>query len=146
MISQILMAALTFAGSGLAFWIAARMRRDSRKSRDWPTVPGKIEERGIEAMQTDGRSFTPKVSYSYTVAGTQYGGQQVYRTGRVGSTKPSAQRLVEGLPDTIPVHYNPENPSEAFLLPNPNFLFWIAAAFGVGALLWRLAQVLMLVA
>jgi hypothetical protein len=44
------------------------------------------------------------------------------------------------------VHYNPENPSEAFLLANPNRIFWIAAAFGVGAFVWGLLQVLTIVA
>ncbi|HEX3880202.1 MAG TPA: DUF3592 domain-containing protein [Bryobacteraceae bacterium] len=145
MISQILIATLTFAGSAIAFWISARLRSDVKKSRNWPTVSGKIVERGIEAMQTDGRSFTPRVRYCYAVAGKEYAGQQLYRTGRVGSTKQPAQRLADGLPDHIPVHYNPENPSEAFLLTNPSRIFWIAAAFGVGAFIWGVLQVLTLV-
>jgi hypothetical protein len=109
MISQILTAALTFAGSVIAFWISARLRSDSTKSRNWPTVPGKLVERSIESMQTDARSFTPKLKYSYTVAGKEYVGQQVYRTGNMGSLRQSAQRLVDSLPDSVPVHYNPEN-------------------------------------
>ena len=146
MISQILMAALTFAGSALAFWISARMRRDVNKSRNWPAVTGKIVQRGIETLQTDARSFTPKVKYSYTVAGKEYAGQQVYRTGRVGSNRQPAQRLVDRLPDSLPVHYNPENPGEAFLLANPSRIFWIAAAFGVAAFVWGLLQLLTLAA
>ncbi len=146
MISQILMAALTFAGSALAFWISARMRRDVNKSRNWPAVTGKIVQRGIETLQTDARSFTPKVKYSYTVAGKEYAGQQVYRTGRVGSNRQPAQRLVDRLPDSVPVHYNPENPDEAFLLANPSRIFWIAAAFGVAAFVWGLLQLLTLAA
>src|SRR5579871_620995 len=145
MIPQILIALLTFAGSGLAFWISARLRSDSRKSSGWPTAPGRIVERGIQPLQTDGRSFTPSLKYRYTVAGKEYAGHQVYRTGSVGSVKQSAQRLVDGLPESIPVHYNPENPSEAFLLANPNRIFWIAALFGVGALVWGVLQVLTLV-
>jgi hypothetical protein len=140
MISQILTAAFTFAGSGLAVRIAARLRSESRKSRNWPTVSGKILERGVEPMQTGRQSFSPKVRYSYTVGGTEYAGQQVYRTGRAGSLKQSAQRLVDGLPESIPVHYNPDNPSEAFLLANPDRVFWIALAFGAGAFVWGLAQ------
>lgn len=145
MISQILTATLTFAAGGIAFWIAARLRSDLTTSRNWPTVAGNIVERGVETMQTDARSFTPRVKYSYTVAGKQYFGQQVYRTGRVGSTRQPAQRLVDGLPDSIPVHYNPENPSEAFLLANPSGLFWIAAAFCAGAFVWGVLQVLTLI-
>ena len=133
MISQIVTAKFPFAGSGMAFWIAARLRSDITKSRSWPTVSGRIVESGIETMQTDARSFTPRVKYSYTVAGKPYTGQQLYRIGRVGSTRRPAQRLVDGLQDSVPVHYNPENPSEAFLLANPSRIFWITAAFGAGA-------------
>jgi len=141
MISQILIAVLTFAGSAAAFWISIRLRSDSKKSRNWPTVWGKIIERGVEPMQTDGRSFTPRVQYVYTVGGTEYDGQQVYRTGRAGSLKQAAQRVVDGLPDPIPVHYDPDNPKEAFLLASPSRVFWIAAAFGACAFVWGLAQI-----
>jgi hypothetical protein len=142
MILKILTATLTFAGSAIAFWISARLRRDRRKSRSWPAVSGKIIERGVETMQTDGRSFTPIVKYSYTVEGKEYSGRRVYRTGSVGSSRRAAQRLVDGLPDSTPVYYDPENPSEAFLLPNPGYIFWIAAALGVFAFFWGLVQVL----
>jgi hypothetical protein len=54
--------------------------------------------------------------------------------------KASARRLVDALPDPIPVHYNPENPSEAYLLPAPASIYWIALIFGIGALLWGLVQ------
>ena len=144
MISQIAIALLTFAASGLAFWISARLRGDVRKSRDWPTAAGSISERGIETMRTDARSFTAKVKYSYTVAGKLYTGEQVYRTGRVGSTKKAAQRLVDGLPDVVTVHYNPANPSEAFLLTNLGSTFWFALVFGAGAFILGSLQVLAL--
>ena len=60
----------------------------------------------------------------------------------MGSLKQPAERLVSGLPESMPVHYNPEDPSEAFLLANPKSVFWIAAAFGAGAFVWGLLQVL----
>src|SRR5947207_1728446 len=106
MISQILIATLTLAFGAAGLWIAARLRRDAAKSRDWPTVAGKIVERGVERMQSDARSFTPAVRYSYTIAGKDYVGQQVYRTGRVGRMQAAAERLGERLHDPIPVHYN----------------------------------------
>ena len=146
MISQILTATFAFAGSIIAFGLSARLRSDHRNSLTWPTVPGTIIERGIETMRTDGRSFTPTVKYTYTVAGMEYAGQQLYRTGRAGSSRQPAQRLVDGLPASIPVHYNPENPSEAFLLANPSRIFWIAAAFGGAAFVWGFLQVFTLLA
>jgi hypothetical protein len=105
-------------------------------------LPGKIVDRGIESLQSDGRSFTPTVTYSYSVAGKEYVGQQVYLTGRVGRTEDSAKRLIDGLPDAIPVHYNPQNPREVFLLADPAWIFWIATVFGLAAFVWGLLQVL----
>jgi hypothetical protein len=118
------------------------LRRDARISRNWPTVKGRILERGIQSMQTDGRSFTPRVKYSYTVAGTEYLGETVYRTGNVGSLKDSARRLTDALPEAIPVHYNPQEPSEAYLLANPVWYYWLILIFGTGILLWGLLQLL----
>jgi hypothetical protein len=145
MIFQILTTTFTFACSGLAFWISARLHSDNRKSRKWPSVSGTVVERGIEPMQSDARTFTPRVRYHYTVAGREYAGHQVYRTGRAGSMKQSAQRLVDGLPDSIPVHYNPEDPSQAFLLANPSWIFWVAIASGAVAFVWGLQQALALI-
>src|SRR6478672_1321207 len=107
MISQVLLAALTFAFSGVGLWMAARMRRDASTSRDWPIVPGGILERGVEALQSNARSFLPAIRYAYTVDGKHYVGRQVYRTGRAGSMKSAAQRLADAFPDPVPVHYNP---------------------------------------
>src|SRR6202012_1603699 len=142
MISRIFIAALTFAASAIAFWVSARLRRDFNRTRNWPTAPGKIVQRGTTPMQSDARSFTPEVKYVYTVGGKEYAGQQFYCTGRVGSTQKPTQRLVNALPDSIPVHYNPANPSDAFLLPNPPTIFWIAVALGFAALVWGLLQLL----
>lgn len=140
MIANLLIALLTLAAGTCALMLAVRLRRDERRVRGWATLPGKILERDIEPMQTDARSFTPRITYSYTVAGKEYVGSKVYLTGRAGKMKASARRLVDALPDPIPVHYNPENPSEAYLLPAPASIYWIALIFGIGALLWGLVQ------
>lgn len=144
MISQVLINILIFAVSGLAFWMASRLRRDARQSRDWPVLQGRIVERGVESMQSDARSFMPKVKYAYTVAGKEYVGQQVYRTGRVGSLEKAAKKLADGLPDPIPVHYNPQDPNEAFLLSDPAWIYWTTLVFGIGAFVWGTLQLLTL--
>jgi hypothetical protein len=145
MFSQVLIAALTLAASGLAFWIASRLRRDAKRSHAWPVTEGRILSRGIEMMQTDGRSFTPCLKYAFTVDGKEYVGAQVYRTGRVGRLKDAAQRFVDRLPEAIPVHYNPQNPTEAYLLTEPAGIFWITLCVGIFALIWGLLQVLTIV-
>jgi len=131
-------------GAG-ALWVAARLRREARRSRHWLTLTGRILCRGVISLQSDARSFTPRVRYSYTVAGKEYVGDRVYRTGSVGRLKASAQRLTDSLPESIPVHYNPENPAEAYLLTEPAAYYWITLSFGVGALLWGVVRALALI-
>lgn len=140
MIWQLFTAGLTVAFGALALWVATRMRRDARRIRGWQTCPGRILERGIEPLAGTGQSFTPKIRYSYSVAGKEYVGANVYRTGRVGRLKGAATRLVNALPDPIPVHYNPENPEEAYLLTVPGFLYWLTVGFGICAVVWGLCQ------
>ena len=125
----------------VALWVAARLRRDARKSRNWPTLTGKILERGIESLQSNARSFTPRIRYSYTVGGKDYVGRRVYRTGSVGRMQASAKRLADALPEAIPVHYNPEDPGDAYLLADPAVYYWITLAFGAGAVIWGMLQV-----
>ena len=139
---DILVVGLTLAAGAGALWIASRLRRDGRKSRNWPAVTGKIVECGIESLQSDARSFTPRVTYSYTVAGKEYVGRKVYRTGQAGRMEAAAQLLAGALPEAIPVHYNPEDPHDAYLLADPAAYYWITLAFGVGALIWGMLQAL----
>lgn len=111
----------------------------------WPAAPGKILERGIEPMQTSGRLFSPKIKYRYTADGKDYVGERVYLTGRVGWMQSTAQRVVDALPDPIPVHYNPQDPSEAYVLKVSRVYFWLALIIGIGVILWALLDLLILV-
>ena len=44
------------------------------------------------------------------------------------------QNLVDELPDPVSVHYNPEEPAEAYLLRNSAFSAWLYSGFGFFAL------------
>src|SRR5688500_8107599 len=75
-----------------------------RSERDWPTVYGRILERGLgRMMSTPSRSYLPHVKYTYSVDGQEYTNDQVYLIRGTGGTRGSIMRLVTGLPDPVPV-------------------------------------------
>lgn len=139
---------LVYAGlflffGAVALWAAFRVSGDIKRNRGWPTTPGKILERRVgEPMGTRGRSFLPYVRYTYVVDGKEYTNDQVYLIRRTGGMHDKMQRLVDGLPDPVPVHYDPKDPAQSYLLVNPTRTQWILVAFGVLALVMALAQVL----
>ena len=61
-------------------------------------------------MGTRGRSYLPHVKYIYSVEVQQYVHDQVYVIRRTGDIADKMQQLVDGLPDPVPVHYDPEQP------------------------------------
>ncbi len=129
-----------FAGA-LALWMARKVYTAVRIGRSWPSVPGRILERGVGSpMKAHGRSYLPHVKYRYTVDGTDYTNDQVYAVGSVGGYRERVQKLVDGLPDPLPVRYDPQDPARSFLLLNPGWIAWLSLAFGVFAILLALVQ------
>lgn len=82
------------------------------------------------------------VKYTYSVAGKEYVNDQSYLVGRTYGTGEAMKRVVNRLPNPVPVHYNPEDPAQAYLLVNHRWPVWICVAFGVGAFLLGLMQLL----
>lgn len=123
---------LALAIGGVTLWFAYRVSSETRTKAAWPTVPGKIVERGVGEPMGKGRNYIPHAVYRYEVGGKAYTHDQVYMIRRTGLLHDKAQELVDGLPDPVPVHYNPENPQDAFLLLNPKGTSWLM--IGVGAL------------
>lgn len=141
-----LIALLTLAVGMLALWMARRVSRDIRKGREWPAVPGKILERRVGDAMGQGRTYMPHVKYTYSVAGREYTNDQVYLIRRTGNLADVIQRLVDGLPDPVPVRYDPNDPTQSYLLVNPMSTVWIVLGFGVLALVMGLLQVLVVLA
>lgn len=124
----------------VAVSMGIKMGSGQLERRHWPTVKGHILERGVKR---DDRSFTqnstyaPAVKYRYVVNGREYLGDQTYPPpGYTEGPGPDRmQRVVDGLPAEIPVHYNPQNPTEAFLIPYPMFIPMASLLLGSLALL-----------
>ena len=108
-----------FAGCLWAGWSTLAA---SRKVRGWPVVPGRIVERAVVRATTAGSSrggpsFEPSVKYAYTVEGKSYSGTRI---GLVLSSYDlaTAKRAVSRLPEAAEVHYNPQDPGDAYLRPS----------------------------
>ncbi len=143
MTASLLYAVLTLAFGALALWGARRVSRDIRNARDWPTVAGWILERGVgESITAGNRSYLAHVQYQYTVDGADYDNDQVYLIRRTGHRSDVVQRLVDGLPNPVPVHYDPAAPASSYLIVNSLSTYWVLLIFGIGALLLGLLQLL----
>lgn len=127
-----------FLSVGFGIHVLSKIRRE----RGWPTVPGKIMDRGVGEAMGHGRTYMPHVKYTYAVGGKDYTNDQVYLIRRSGGLKDKMQELVDGLPDPVPVHYDPQDPARSYLLTNPMITVWIMFGFGILSVLWALAQLL----
>ena len=115
------------AGAG-SVWLAVQYARTVRVGRDWPTVEGKILERGVGEPMGHQR-YRPHVRYRYVVDGKTYENTQVYAIKDSGELEDHAEELVRSLPDPVPVHYDPTDPSRSFLILNPSGMFWVIVGF-----------------
>ena len=98
------------------------MMSASGTARGWPTVTGKITERGVGPATTTGASragryVEPRVSYSYTVDGKHYTGHRIALAANAYD-EAKARKVANELPDSVEVHYNPSDPSDALLQPS----------------------------
>ena len=118
----------------------------------WPTTKGKVIERStyqpyIPTAGPPAFRHSPLVKYVYRVAEKEFVGDRI-RPQRIQqpqhNTKDWAQRTANRFPDQVDVHYNPEDPSESFLVQTPKILLYtliggscVALLFGVMLLLTK---------
>lgn len=125
---------LVIGGSGL--WVSFHMLAQIRRKGHWPTVQGRVLERGTVVT---GRGYTPLVRYEYAVGGETYVHDQIYLVGKTSNRQESeARKVVETLPDPLPVHYDPADPRLSYLLVTPRWWFWIFLVMSCFALLMGL--------
>ena len=114
-----------FIGLGLYLILRSLMRRrQAHASVNWPTAEGKIL---ATSVRTERRSmnqgsfevYMPVARYAYSVAGTAYEGSVIRPgTDQFGYSKTEeAQAQADKYPlgATVPVRYDPANPSAAVL-------------------------------
>jgi len=116
---------ILFLGIG-AFLIykSIQDRKKADASQSWPSAGGQIIEARVDrSMHTDSDgdtsySYTPKVEYSYTVAGSSYQGKKIsFGLAQGYNSAHKAQEIISRYPQgkQVMVCYDPSNPSDAVL-------------------------------
>jgi hypothetical protein len=134
---------LVFGAVGL--FVGITLARGALRFRKWPTVSGRIVEREAQARpELAGHrmaQYEARVRYEYVVGGRKYVGTRL-RAGTELESREAAQRDLAKIPDEVTVHYNPQNPAEAYLLGEPWIYALMALAVGGVTSLLGLAMLL----
>jgi hypothetical protein len=147
-----------FAGAfalliGIVLMLTGFRQLKNRAALDrWPTTKGRVIERGtyqpyIPTAGPPAFRHSPLVKYVYKVAEKEYVSDRI-RPKRIQqpqhNTKDWALRTANKFPDEVDVQYNPEDPSESFLVQTPKILFYtliggscVALLFGAMLLLTK---------
>ena len=125
---SIILALFTLAGLVMALWGWIIMAR-GRKTRDWPSVEGLIEQ---SLHSSDENDILPKIVFSYQVDDRRYQ-RDLALPGGSGVTPDFAESYVKKYPQgtRVRVHYNPERPEQATLEPGLAHDDWLIFAIGL---------------
>jgi hypothetical protein len=125
--------------------------RTARRMRAFATTRGTVlEKRAIPMPGGDTRTgrwgkgggYQPYVKYTYDVAGTTYTHDKVSYALQ-GLKSEIVEQELAALPDEVDVHYDPENPQDAYLSKHsPTIGRWFVGGGGIGLVLGLLILVL----
>jgi hypothetical protein len=143
---RIISASFSFLIGTVGLWAGFKQLRNRTALDTWPTTKGKVIERGtyqpfIPAAGPPAFRHSPLVKYVYHVSGKEFINDSI-RPKRIQlpqhNTKKWAQKIAESFPDEVTVHYNPEDPSESFLVQTSRTMLyivigasWLAILFGL---------------
>lgn len=119
---------LAFAGGG-AFFYLQQEREVSQAQPTNATVISSRTEHGSDDYLVD-------ITYNYTVDGHTYESDDVYPgTGQKEKDVFKAEEIVSNYPEgkTVTAYYNPDNPSNSFLIKQKDLLMPLALV-GIGGL------------
>ena len=125
------------------------------EARSWPEAKGRILSTTVKVSTSRSsgsrstsysREYYPNIRYSWSVDGVQYTGDR-YRLGTTHEKyreRSDAEEAAKAFPGgtTIPVYYDPKNPSEAVLEKDTSWSVFVPAILGLlflgtGGLMWR---------
>jgi len=143
---RIISAAFSFLIGSVGLWAGFKQLRNRTKLDTWPTTRGKVIERGtfrpdIPALDPPAFRHAPLVKYAHQVSGKEFTNDRI-RPKRIQqpqhNTKKWAQKKAESFPDEVSVHYNPEDPSESFLLQTSRLMLYVVVGSSCLAILFGL--------
>jgi hypothetical protein len=143
---HILSAAFSFLIGTVGLWAGFKQLRNRTRLNAWPTTRGRVIERGtfqpdIPALGPPAFRHSPLVKYVYQVANKEFTNDRI-RPKRIQqpqhNTKKWAQKTAESFPDEVSVHYNPDDPSESFLVQTSRAMLYIVLAASCLAILFGL--------
>lgn len=127
---------LAMAGGGGYKWLEQGERIDSYESTEATVLSSEIAEHLSSSGEGTSRTYSPEITYEYTVDGRTYEGSNVLPgSGETRKGENWARGIVENHPEgeTVTAYYDPQNPSNAFLVENRERMYLFVA--GVGGLL-----------
>ena len=143
---RIISAAFAFLIGSVGLWAGLKQLRNRVALNSWPTTKGKVIERGtfqpfIPAAGPPAFRHSPLVRYVYQVSGEEFINDRI-RPKRIQlpqhNIKKWAQKKAESFPDEVSVHYNPEDPSESFLLQTSRLMLYVVVVSSCLAILFGL--------
>jgi len=90
------------------------IRRRKAASAAWPAAEGQVLSKGVSSVRNSKNgsyTYRAEVTYSYAAPGGPY--EKKLFLGTKG-LRTQADKLLEGVGETIPLRYNPEKPAEQF--------------------------------
>ena len=105
-------------------WAGFRGLRNHAILNRWPMTKGRVVERGvykpkIPSTYPPALRYAPLVKYVYQVGGKEFTNNCIHpkriHAPIIGIEKWARERAAS-FPDEVTVHYNPEDPSESFLI------------------------------
>ena len=134
------MSYLFFGLAVIAFTLGSWAAAQGALTLRWPRVAAKIvdanlalHERETRDAPRPDRRHTFAVHYQYAVGGREYlgGAIEPYDLGMQNSAGAVKMRDRFPVGSTVPVAYNPNDPSEAYLMPGPSSFSLILLGIGV---------------
>ena len=119
-----------------ALYAFTSTRKQRAAMQRWPSVEGQVTDRALERRSGGAKGsrwvYTPAFRYTYAVDGVEHSGDTRNLAWKSGFSERTAKRKLYEVPDAVPVHYDPADPSTSALEPPGRGDLWFWAAFGVG--------------
>jgi hypothetical protein len=128
-------------------WTGFKQLKNRTALNRWRTTAGKVIERGtyqpdnIATMGPPAFRHSPLVRYVYEVEGREFVNDSI-RPKRIQlpqhNTRKWAEKNAQSFPDQVTVHYNPDDPSESFLIQTSKLMLWIVIGASLSAVIFGL--------